>query len=346
MAGKNHNNKNDNPVNNFSKKFFSFLSGYSNKDGKGVKKRKITDKERYSLKSFFSVYKSQFWNLIVVNLIYALMLSPVVCGLLSFAGIFGTKATAPSNIFYAPVYGAHLCYPTPATANLVGIFGSQGTVVAGNTATTVLNIIALCVFLTFGPANAGMTYILRAYTRGEFAYLWHDFFHTIKKNFFGSILLGFADLLVMILLGYSTYVYYVTPGGGNTLLFVLMFAMCVIYFIMRFYLYILLITFKLSPIKLIKNALILALLGIKRNFMAILGIAVLMLIYVVIFMFSIPFGIIAPFFIIISNGSFISCFAAYPNVKKYMIDPYYSEHPTKDKDELTIEDEPIFIDRG
>jgi uncharacterized membrane protein YesL len=137
----------------------------------------------------------------------------------------------------------------------------------------------------------------------------------------------------------------VTPGGSNTVLFLLMFAMCVIYFIMRFYLYILLITFRLSPIKLIKNALILSLLGIKRNFMAILGIAVLMLLYVVVFIFSIPFGIIAPFFFIISNGSFISCFAAYPNVKKYMIDPYYEQNPPKDKDELTIEDEPIFIDR-
>ncbi|MCL2813482.1 MAG: DUF624 domain-containing protein [Oscillospiraceae bacterium] len=345
MAGNNQNNKNDNPLNNFSKKFFTFLSGYSTKDGKGVKKKKITDKERYSLKGFFLAYKSQFWNLIVVNLIYALLLSPVVCGILAFMGIFGTRASAPSNIFYAPVYGAHLCFPTPATANLVGIFGSQGTVVAGNTVTNTLYIIALCVFLTFGPANAGMTYILRAYTRGDYAYLWHDFFSTIKKNFFGSIALGFADLALMVLLGYSTYVYYMTPGGSNTALFLLMFAMCVIYFIMRFYLYILLITFKLSPIKLIKNALILALLGIKRNFMAILGIIALMLLYVVVFIFSIPFGIIAPFFIIISNGSFISCFAAYPNVKKYMIDPYYAEHPPKDKDKLVIEDEPIFLDR-
>ena len=333
-------------MNNFSKKFFSFLSGYGAKDGKGVKKRKITDKERYSLKGFFLAYKSQFWNLIVVNLIYALLLSPAICGLLSFAGIFATRVSAPTNIFYAPLYGAHLCHPTPSTAALLGAFGSQGAVTAGNAATDALNIIALCVFLTFGPANAGMTYILRAYTRGDFAYLWHDFFSAIKKNFLGSVLLGFADLLLMVLLGYSTYVYYVSPGGSNTALFLLMFAMCVIYFIMRFYLYILLITFKLSPIKLVKNSLILALLGIKRNFMAILGIAALMLIYVAVLIFSIPFGIIAPFFIVLSNGSFIACFAAYPNVKKYMIDPYYAENQKKEKDELSIEDEPIFIDRG
>ena len=342
MSDRKNNNKNNK---NFSKMLFSKLTNY-NKDGKGVKKRKISDKERYSLKSFFIVYKNQFWNLIILNLIYMLMLSPVICGLLSYSGVFGTRVLSPSNIFYAPVYGIHLCYPTPATSNLVGIFGAQSTIIAGNNFMSVLNIIALTTFLTFGLANAGMTYILRAYTRSDYAYLWHDFFKTIKKNFFGSMALGFIDLIVIILLGYSTYYYYVAPGFQNTVMFLIMFSMCVVYFMTRFYLYILLITFKLSPFKLVKNAFILALLGIKRNFMAVLGIGVLMLIYVVIFMFSVPFGITLPFFFLMSNGAFISCFAAYPNVKKYMIDPYYAEHPEKDKDELKIEEEPIFIDRG
>ncbi|MCL2158530.1 MAG: DUF624 domain-containing protein [Oscillospiraceae bacterium] len=344
----NRNNKITNPLDNLSKKLFSMISG-NNKDakpGKGVKKRKITDKERYSLKGFFIAYKAQFWNLIILNLIYALLLSPIICGLLSVTGVFGTTSPSPSNIFYAPLYGAHLCYPTPATAGLVGVFGAQMTVTSGNAVTTALSIIALIVFLSFGLANAGMTYVLRAYTRGEYAYLWHDFFATIKKNFFGALALGFCDLLIMILLGYSTYVYYIMPGTSNTILFLLMFAMCVIYFMMRFYLYILLITFRLSPIKLVKNALILALLGVKRNFMAVIGILAMLMIYVVILMFSLPFGIIAPFFILVSNGAFIAVFAAYPNVKKYMIDPYYEAHPEKQKDELKIDDEPIFLDRG
>jgi len=349
MAGRNNNNnnynKNKREENSISKKIFSKLTGYD-KDGKGVKKRKISDKERYSLKGFFAVYKNQFWNLIILNLIYMLLLSPAVCGLLSYTGVFGTRVSTPSNIFYAPIYGVHLCYPTPSTTNLLGIFGAQDSIVVGNTLMFVMNCITLIVFLTFGLANAGMTYVLRAYTRNEYAYLWHDFFKTIKKNFFGAMALGFADLLVIILLVLSLIYYYTAPGGFEyTILFFIVFSMSVIYFMMRFYLYILLITFKLSPIKLIKNAFILALLGIKRNFAAILGIAVMMLLYVLIFMFSIPFGITLPFFFLMSNGSFIACFAAYPNVKKYMIDPYYSEQAEKD-DKLEIEEEPIFIDRG
>jgi len=337
------NNRNNNQT--LSKKVFNKLTGYD-KDGKGVKKRKITDKERYGLKNFFIIYKQQFWNLIVLNLIFMLMISPAVGFLLNVLGIFHTRMPTPSNILFAPVYGMHLCYPTPATANLAGIFGTQMTNLVGNNITSVLYAVTLIAFLTFGLANAGMTYILRAYTRSDFVFLWHDFFRTIKKNFFGAMILGIADLFVMILLVFSSYYYYTASLDITyTVLFFITFSMGVIYFVMRFYLYILLITFKLSAKKLIKNAFILALLGIKRNLMAIIGIVAFSLIIVGVFMFWPQMGMVLPFFFIISNGGFMACFAAYPNVKKHMIDPYYKDRPQTDE-KLVIEEEPIFIDRG
>jgi uncharacterized membrane protein YesL len=346
MAERKNNDRNNNSL---SKRFFNRITGYDKevKEGKGVKKRKITDKERYSLKSFFAVYKNQFWNLIFLNLIFMLMVSPIIGGMLAYTGVFGDRVQTPSNILYAPVYGAHLCFPTPATANLIGIYGAQSVVVTNSAVSVALMYLTLIVFLTFGLANAGMTYILRAYTRSEFAYLWYDFFNTIKKNFIGAMILGIADLAIIILLIYSGLSYYTAaPDFTYTVLFFITFSTGVIYFIMRFYLYILLITFKLSPVKLIKNAFILALLGIKRNCMAIIGIGIFCLIGILIFWLSIPLGLTLPFFFLVAHCSFISCFAAYPNVKKYMIDPYYTANPKKDKDKLVIEEEPVFIDRG
>jgi uncharacterized membrane protein YesL len=339
------NNKGDNSS---KKTLFKSISGYD-KVGKGVKKKKITDKERYSLKSFFAVYKSQFWNLIILNLIFMLMISPAICGILAYTGVFADRVQTPSNILYAPVYGAHLCSPNPATAALVGIFGTQGVVAVGNSVTTALYCAALAVFLTFGFANAGMTFILRAYTRSEFVFLWHDFFGTIKKNFFGALALGAADLAVICLIIYSAVHYYTASMDFSyTILFFITFSAGVIYFLMRFYLYILLITFKLSPIKLIKNAFILALLGIKRNVAAILGIGVFALICVAILVFSVPLGVTLPFFFVMAHCGFMACFAAYPNVKKYMIDPYYAEKEEKGEKggKTEIEEEPVFIDRG
>jgi uncharacterized membrane protein YesL len=332
------------PRKNNKNTLFSRLTGYD-KDGKGVKKRKITDKERYSLKSFFMVYRTQFWNLITLNLIFMLLISPALCGLLWFTEVFHTRVPTPSNILFAPLYGAQLCAPTAAGTNIMGIYGAQSTIPLNNGVTLALSYGMLVVFLTFGPANAGLTHVLRSYTRGDFALMRHDFFRTIKKNFLSSIAMGACDLLMMILLGFSTVYYYSTDGPSNTVLFLIMFGMSFIYLLMRFYIYILLITFKLPPLKLIKNAFILAILGIKRNIMGFLGIAAFVGLCVGLLFVSVPFGITVPLFFLVSNCSFAACFAAYANVKKYMIDPYY-DHKDGEKYDITIEEEPIFEDRG
>ena len=344
------------PDKNRKNNLFSKLTGYykNPKDGKGVKKRKVTDKEKYSLKSFFVVYKMRFWNLIVLNLIFMLMISPAICGVLGYVGVFHTRELSPTNLLFAPVYGAHLCSPAPATANLLSVFGTQTVVSTENAVTYTMYAIAFLVLLTFGPANVGMTYILRGYTRGDYVMPFRDFFSAIKKNFLSSIALGICDLLLSAALIFSTWYYYTaSPDFSYTILFFVMFAMSFIYFMMRFYMYIMLITFKLTPAKLIKNSFILAILGIKRNIVAVVGIIVFALLFVVIFMFSVPFGITLPLFVVAANMGFMACFAAYANIKKYMIDPYYDEQSEKsgkggadDKYDLTIEEEPIFVDRG
>ena len=329
-----------------SKRFFSKLTGYD-KDGKGVKKRKITDKELFSLKGFFRVYKDQFWNLITLNLIFMLLVSPALAGLLGWSGMFHSRAASPSNIIFAPIYGAQLASPTITGNTLLGIYGTQTAILVRNGITRTLSWIMLGTFLTFGPANAGMTFVLRAYTRREFVFQWKDFFGTIKKNFVGSILLGAADLVLIVLLIYSTMHYYYAPGTDSTIFFLMMFGMSVIYIFMRFYMYILLITFKLPPFKLFKNAFLLAFLGVARNTTAFAGILMLGLLCSVIFMFSVPFGITLPFFFLMSNASFAACFAAWANVKKYMIDPFDDDKRNSgEKFDIKIEEEPTFIDRG
>ena len=346
MANNRNNNRRRKNNDALSKRFFSTLTRYD-KDGKGVKKKKVTDKELFSLKGFFAVYKDQFWNLITLNLIFMLLVSPAIAGALGFSGIFHSRASSPSNILFAPIYGAQLASPTAIGNTLLGIYGTQTAILVRNDITRTLSWVMLATFLTFGPANAGMTFVLRAYTRREFVLQWKDFFATIKKNFIGSILLGAADLTLTVLLVFSTMHYYTSPGTDSTIFFLMMFGMSVIYAFMRFYMYILLITFKLSAFKLYKNAFILAFLGVKRNIAALLGILGFVLICSLILMVSVPFGITLPFFFLISNASFAACFAAWANVKKYMVDPFDDDRRNSgEKFDLKIDEEPIFIDRG
>jgi uncharacterized membrane protein YesL len=192
-------------------------------------------------------------------------------------------------------------------------------------------------------ANVGMTYILRGYTRGDGMFIWSDYFRAIKRNLFPAIITGFIDILLMAALAFSSFSYYYNAIDPiATGMSFMTFAMAVVYFMMRFYIYLLLITFKLKPIKLIKNALILAMLGIKRNIMAIIGIFILAVLNVVVFMYMPNIGVLLPSFFLMSNCSFMTCFAAYPNIKKYMIDPYYQEHPEEKEPEIL--EEPIVLD--
>ena len=113
-------------------------------------------------------------------------------------------------------------------------------------------------------------------------------------------------------------------------------AVAIIYFFMRFYLYLLEVTFELSIGKIFKNALIFTALGIKRNLMAALGIALLTAIDVgliaIFFPLNIPIPLILPFFYYISFTAFTSAYAAYPVIDKYMIAPYQKQEATENTD--------------
>ena len=111
-------------------------------------------------------------------------------------------------------------------------------------------------------------------------------------------------------------------------------ALIILWFVMRFYIYNLLITFDIKIFKLIKNAFIFSILGIKRNVLAFLGIIILTVFHVFLIIIFIPMGIsipiILPFFYLLAATAFMACYAAYPIIDRYMIAPY----ATNDEEEF------------
>jgi len=112
---------------------------------------------------------------------------------------------------------------------------------------------------------------------------------------------------------------------------------------MRFYIYVQMVTFKLSIFKILKNSVIFALLGIKRNLVALFGIlAVLFLELVCLFWLGgvlIPLAVGLPLLILISAMAYIKVYAAYYKIKTVMIDPYADV-----TEEADLDDEPVMID--
>ena len=89
-----------------------------------------------------------------------------------------------------------------------------------------------------------------------------------------------------------------------------------------------------------------AILGFKRNIVAFFGVFLLCYISMMIFVTLPSVGIMLPVIITISVGMFMCGYASYPVIKKYMIDPFYSDESAEDDYSDEDGEEPVFVDRG
>ncbi len=316
------------------------LFDYS-KPGKGVKKNE-TD---YSLGGFFKLLKRKFFDLSKVNFLWILVNFPLFFGFVALSGNFHIPFSTPANPLYPIVSGAAQFGSTPEMSALLGVVGKNVTQSYAGPAAQLLFALTALAVLTFGFANTGMAYVLRNHSREEYVDMPADFFKAIKRNFWQALGLGILDLVFSLVVIYDV-VFFMTNSGLNFLFSMFFFFsifLAAVWTMMRFYIYQLLVTFKLSSFKIFKNAFIFALVGIKRNILALIGIIAAIALNAVIYMYFLPLGGLLPFFITVALVSFMGTFAAYPNIKKIMIDPYYK---SSDYVSETPEEPSIFRDMG
>jgi len=286
---------------------------------------KILDKP--NIPNFFKLLGRKINTLLTVNLMYVFGNFPIFFVLFAISGYPSMESFAPPFQQYAPLLGASYFDPSPVMAALLGVFGVQTGITVPTTLTYILFAMGLLILFTFGPVNVGTTYILRSMIREEGLFLWSDFWYAIKRNVRQEFVFGILDLVIMGLLGYDFIYFYLNLNGTFMLnvMFFLTFAMCIVYLIMRMYIYLMMITFDLSIFKLLKNALFFSILGIKRNIMALLGLIVILAIEYTLMSVFFPLAVILPFILLFSVGGLLCAYAAYPKIKEIMIDPYYKE---------------------
>lgn len=295
-----------------------------------------------TLRYFFKLFWRKLGKLFSLNLLMIFQVLPLIAAVLIY--IFGKTTPTIHDPLFAPLYGAHTVNPSPLSALFLGIFGNQLDVpylTIGKLVAIIL-LVALTA-LTWGWQNVGATYNLRSLVRGDSCFLLSDYFYAIRRNFKQGFFVGLLDFAVITVLAVDFFYFrnYVSSLGSG-FLYIFVIALIVIYTLMRFYLYLMLVTFDLSTRKLLKNALIFSVLGIKRNVMGLLGIVLLAVLNLLIIVpclsvgFSAP--IILPLFYFLSFAGFIAAYAAYPNIKRYMIDPVAPEEDPVAED-LTDEGE-------
>lgn len=316
-----------NDSNNKRKKF----NLYDALTGSGNTKREAGKKDMESprnLKFFFKLFGMEMTRIFYVNLTFILGNFPVIFLLIGFAGFYNDTAVSARSSLFPAVLSMAEASASPLSAALFGVHGVQIPQSVITTTTTVFFILGGLLLFTLGPVTCGVTRILRSVVKGEPVFFFQDIKDTIKKNLRQSIIIGVLDSVFMMLIVYNIRFFKaLVDYGGSSFVNGIMFwatifiAFC--YLIMRMYIYPLLITFRLSIVKILKNAFIFTFLGFGRNLLALLAIAFVIAFNLMLAVLLPPVGVLLPIIFTFGLIMFIMTYAAWPKIDEIMIKPYY-----------------------
>ena len=317
------------------------------RDGKGLSKN--STEKAGGLKRFFISLKDNFGKITTVNIFMVIGNFPLIFLIATLSGLTKKQGMLPSFDIFQNLAG-YFSNSTPSAHSMV-LFAQEGlqTIIYKPTPLTyVFYAIASLTLFSFGLVNVGTAFILRNIAKGEPVFIWSDFWYAIKRNWKQALPFGIIDAGINMLLIWNIYSMFIGSTGNfftNTM-FWCNIVLFILYFVMRFYIYIQMVTFNLSVFKILKNSMIFALLGFKRNAIALLGIIAgifIELIFVIgVGGILLPLGIALPFLILFSTFAYMKVYAAYFKIKEVMIDPYLKEHPEEAPD--SYDEEAIMID--
>lgn len=294
-----------------------------NRDGKGVDPGEDTTP---NLKFFFIQLGRKFSKIISLNIMMIFQILPLLISLYLY---FMASPTTPTQYFseHAALFGIQQASSNATSSTILGIFSFQLGLPTYNTYVYwVIGILMAFLVITYGWQKVGSLYVMRGLVRGDSVFVFSDYFYGIKKNLKQGFVLGLIDCIIMFVLAHNIYFFYHSaPNGFTNFMYVMTFALIVLYIIFRFYTYLMVITFNMKLGKVFKNALIFTVLGIKRNVLALLGLVLVSAFAIALIILFLPMGlgvtIVLPLIYYLGVCAFIYTYAAYPVIKKYMIDP-------------------------
>ena len=310
---------------NTKKKKFKLFD--MNKDGKGVEKNEDT---RPTFLNFFKSFFRKFPHLLRLNLLMVLQIVPLI--IIACLYFLGPKSPTMSNVMFAPLFGLHQSSGVADLSSLLDLSSVQmGLPLFSPLVNVIIISLVVIMAITWGWQNIGATYVIRGLVKGDPVFVFSDFFYAIKKNLKQGLILGLIDFVISGVLIIDFFYFYQQTGSfGLDFMYFAILALMLLWFVMRFYIYNLLITFDIKIFKLIKNAFIFSILGVKRNILAFLGIIILVVFHVFLIIMLLPMGIsipiILPFFYLLAAIGFMASYAAYPIIDRYMIAPYATKN--------------------
>lgn len=264
------------------------------------------------IRIFFEVLTRKFWNIVKISSLFCLLNLPA--------------------IILALFLSAHVVQLIIPQEELTGFINADGILLG---AFPVLLYFVCIPVITVGPAQAGMTYIFRNYSREEHAFLIGDFMESARSNMKQSLVISAINILVSVVLVHDICLYSRLSAQDSLMslaMVVLVFAL-VLFLMMNMYIYPMMVTFKLSVRQIYKNALVFSFIRFFPN------LAILIICFaVVIIPFMIQPFIAFPLFAFLTMGliSFITNFYTYGTIEKYMMKNIKTEN-SEAMEQKTIE---------
>ena len=181
-------------------------------------------------------------------------------------------------------------------------------------------------FMLMGPFTAGFTYVIRNYAKQEPTFLISDFFEQSKKNIKQALITSVLSVLFAYVLmqAFVFYNYFFISRGMRVGVFYALAAIVfILYTIMMFYIYPLMVTFKLKLGAIIKNAWIFTISKLPQNLiifilLAAINVGVFYLFNFVLYLPSIFYFILFAFFLVGFNA-FTANYYIWHIMDKYIV---------------------------
>ena len=211
--------------------------------------------------------------------------------------------------------------------------------------------------ITSGLASVGITHVARNTARDKHSFGLSDFFDTIKKNWKQALPAGIINTLVYLIIFFDIYFFFTsTKGILNIIGLGIALSIFVIFTMMNYFMWTLMITFKFTLKQIYKNSFNFAVINLKNNFICFFTLLLVYAINVgIIFLFQKYWVFVLMIELLVYTLTYpgfkflLIQYCCFPAIKKYIIDPYYEEHPDEDiekRKDLGIEveeEKPVII---
>ena len=201
----------------------------------------------------------------------------------------------------------------------------------------VYGLISLPIF-TNGLAAVGITNVTRNIARDKHSFGTSDFLDTVKKNWKQALPAGIINTVIYIVLIFDIYFFY-SGSEGILATIGLGISLCLtfIFTVMQYYIWTLIITFNFKLKQVYKNSFKFVFINMKMNLLCFFSIILVYAVNVAL-LFLLQSHYIAVitielFLYVLLFPSFrylLVQYCVFPSIKKYIIDPYYAEHPGED----------------